>query len=236
MSINYLDRRKRARIPKPVLFVGLVCIAYPFLNYYNLTSYYSLPLSGFSILWSELNIVQKFLLFLPLVSGVGILLIQKFGYYSFLLNAGLLIFFNLYAIFRYPIARNWFSLIEVIIVSSICIYLLRKDISIPFLNQFSRGFRRARRKPVQIPIRIFILDDSLTFTTINLSYRGFSVSWENCPLEINSETKVQFSILEKKFDQSVGVVRKEGTLVAFAFRGLSSELKKSVKKFIRSKQ
>lgn len=229
MKLPIFERRRRERIPRAILFVGIICILYPFINIYHLTSYYGIPLKNLEMLLSRLNLMQKILLFLPVASGTGILLRSGWGYIVFLLNAFLLTGFNIYALKHFPIRRNVFSLLEVLSVTAVCLYLLRKDISFGFFRK-DGGFRRASRKEIPVEVEITGSGMSIRLLTEDLSRKGFSVKWEDCPLEINSETNVKIQLSEGLFSVRAGAVRKEGGTVGFAFRGISSEVRTAIRK------
>ncbi|HMY66914.1 MAG TPA: PilZ domain-containing protein, partial [Leptospiraceae bacterium] len=193
------------------------------------TSYYGIPLKNPEMLLSRLNWMQKFLLALPLLSGTGILLRSIWGYIVFLLNALLLTGFNIYALIHFPVRRNVFSLLEVILVTAVCLYLLRKNIGFGFIRR-EGGFRRASRKEIPVEVEIVGGGMSVRLLTEDLSRKGFSVKWENCPLEINSETNVRIQLSEGLFSVRAGAVRKDGSTVGFAFRGISSEVRTAIRK------
>ncbi|MCB1144569.1 MAG: hypothetical protein KDK54_20105, partial [Leptospiraceae bacterium] len=154
MNILRRERRKRERIPGAILFVGILCLFYPIINYLQFVYYFELNAKEFSSLMGRLNLIQKILLVFPFLSGIGLLTVSIYGFILFCINALLLIIFNIYAIAKYLIKNNWMALGETILVTGLFLFIIRKDIYIPFGKFSTRGFRYAKRKIIPRKLEI----------------------------------------------------------------------------------
>lgn len=187
-----LDRRKRYKRPISIILIGSLLILYPFINIYNLMKYYHYSYIETHKLFLTLNPVQLLLLFFPWVSGIGLLLVKKWGWYLFLLNSFSLIIFNFYAIYLQPVSYNYRSLAEGLAVFGFSVFFLRRDISAPYMKVYPRGWRYEKRKPVIIDIAI----DGKKTKTRDISSAGLYADWEGEVYELNTEVDV--SILSKE--------------------------------------
>jgi PilZ domain len=233
MNLIHVDRRKRLKRPLGILLVSALYFAYPFINYWHFVSHYNVSIHEISFIMSKLNSIQLILLFVPFIISFGLFFIQKWGWYTFLIHSFALISFNIYALYKYKVLKNYISLAEVVIVTAICIYFLRKDISAPYMKLYPRGFRGEKRKPIQIPITIYLEKGMLAKETRDLSLAGFYVDWENSNLEINSAVKVNFRSEKNIYELNAGVVRIDENGVGFAFRNVSDEVETSLRKNFR---
>ncbi|MCB1144545.1 MAG: PilZ domain-containing protein [Leptospiraceae bacterium] len=177
--------------------------------------------------------IQKILLVFPVFSGIGLLTVRSWGILLFCTNALLLIIFNMYAIVNYPIQKNWMSLVEVILVTTFSLYILRKDIYIPFGKFSKRGFRYAKRKIIPRKLEIVSKDKKWELETLDLSQRGFRVKIPNCSLGKNSEVLVRIEMNNRKYEVKAGVVRIANPIVGIAFREMPKELRNLLNKELR---
>ncbi|MBP7283043.1 MAG: PilZ domain-containing protein [Leptospiraceae bacterium] len=205
------------QVPKTILSAGVFLIFYPIVNLFGIAFYYK----NFSLdfLSKNISIVQFILIFFPVIIGIGLIRIQKWAWYSFLIYAILLIGFNFYGAIKNPVLFNYISILEVIVVSFLIAYFLRKDISSPYFKLYPRGWRGEKRKPIQKNLLI----DNISKTTRDFSEAGFYVDWDNPNLELNSEVTVEIKNGSDKQKFPAGVVRIDSNGVGFAFRRLTKE-------------
>lgn len=217
--LNNAERRTRVKKPISIFVVSFLLIVSPIYNYYlqllilnqgiNWTNIRSLRFTGIEITF----------LIIPVICGIGLYFIKKWAWYLFILYSGILILFNIYAVFVNPVNFNFYSLFESTIIFLSATYFLKKDISAPYLKMYPRGWRGERRKPIQIQLRI----NSEDHLTKDISDVGFYVDWKDVPFEINQEVFVEMETETDKRIFAAGVVRKDTNGAGFAFRRLSEE-------------
>jgi hypothetical protein len=224
------DRRMRLKRPLSILLVSGLCFLYPIINYWHFVNYYNVPLREFNFIMSKLNVMQIVLLFTPFIVAIGLYLVKKWGWYLFLIYSFFLISFNIYAIFKFKVLKNYLSLGEVVIVTILSIYFLRKDISAPYMKLYPRGFRGEKRTPIEVDIMLNMGSEKIQKKTRDLSQAGFYVDWEKCELTLNSSLQVSFSSKQRAYNVEVGVVRIDDMGVGFAFRNLTPSVERHLRK------
>lgn len=217
MNLTSTERRTRVKKPISLIIISLILILSPIYNLSLQLYIRNLPISFQSLSTVRFNTLEICFILLPVVCGIGLYLIKKWAWYLFILYSLVLIIFNAYISFKYPVKFNLYSLTESIFIFLIAAYFLKKDMSAPYLKMYPRGWRGEKRKPVQVAVSI----NGATKTTKDISEAGFYVDWKEVPFEINEEVQVQMELNQEKKIFRAGTVRKDENGVGFAFRGLS---------------
>jgi hypothetical protein len=249
------ERRKRIARPFRLTLFGTFFLSLPLINYIGIAIRNQYAIYEFSSIINEYRLFELVLLIIPLLVGIGILLVQKWGYYLFISYSAILIFYNSLLLLLEPKPYNINSFIQTIIIFSAVFYFLKKEVSSPFLfrplevgwkpyyqkkvNQMfsiTEGFRRSKRKPIKIEIFI----DTIKLKTIDFSEGGFYAQTNQFPFSINEEVKLKFKLDQKDFSLKGGVVRIDEIQsnqsskplqykVGIAFRNLTKEEIKELK-------
>jgi hypothetical protein len=226
------DRRKRISRPIPILVFGIVFLLLPLVNFVNFAYQLEVPPTEFRFILKNIEPFALLLSFFPIVVGVGILMVKKWGWWCFLLYSIVVILYNILVLVSEPnqISDNIITLVQSVIGFSAMFYFLKPDIAAPYMNVDSRGWRFQKRKPIEIKVKV----NSISVNSNDLTSTGLYVDWKNADLELNQEVNVEFTFGDNKFQNKAGVVRIEETGVGLAFRGADrkviSELRKWVEK------
>ena len=219
------NKRKRYLLPTEILIVSILLILLPFLDYFLICWQLKLRLT-------EINFFLKFygkwnflVMLMPIPIGIGLIAMRKEAWYALIAYGIFIIFFNLYYLIKIPVQYNIFSLLFSIAVFSFMVYYTRKDIAAPYIKDYKRGWRLAKRKP----IRLKVIVNGKDKTTRDISPRGFFAETTNSNYKLNEEVKVH---LNTKFGVErilrAGVVRIDTHGVGFAFRGEEIDLEEFV--------
>jgi hypothetical protein len=242
-------KRKRIHRPNTLIAFGIFFLILPFLNYIGIAIRFKHMLIEFSNIMGELYSLEMILLVIPVFVGVGILLVQTWGWWLFIFYAILLTLHNSITIFHDPAVYNLNSLIQTVIAFAAIYYFLKKEVSAPYLfrpkdnlvlsnilenygNMFNipNGWRRAKRRNAEIRINL----SNHALVTKNLSSSGFYADWIDPPFQPNDAVQIDFKINDKSYDLKGGVVRVDETGIGIAFRDLTKEMKKSLESSIIS--
>lgn len=222
-------RRKRISRPFRLIIFGIAFLIFPFLNYFGTVYSHRLHWYEFSLIIKNLKMIEIFLILFSFVVGIGILMVKRWGFRSFVLYSLLLILYNIKIIYYNPVFYNINALIQTLIAFSAIAYFLQKDISAPYFKNYPRGWRFQKRNPIQIDIEI---NNSL-FRTRDISPRGFYVDFPNCIFETEKEVDVRLFIENIELNFKAGVVRVDENGAGFAFRGLTGVQIKLLKRKFR---
>ena len=77
-------KRKRIHRPKTLIFFGIFFLILPFINYIGIAIRFKHRLVEIANILGELHSLEMILLAIPVFVGIGILLVQTWGYYLFL--------------------------------------------------------------------------------------------------------------------------------------------------------
>jgi hypothetical protein len=225
-EFNYFnERRKRLHVPKSIFFLSLFLLFLPILNIIYLGVNSNLDLVNYIKIPLKLPIISNFILFFPVVIGILLLTGKKIGWYFFLIYTIGLIFQNIYSIILYPSIQNSGSLFRTIFWFGLCIFICSKDISVPFMKIYPRGWRGEKRQQVKIPITI----DNIDYLTEDASIKGVYIKCENFPYQVSDSVNLKIVTKEKIIELCSGVVRKDNNGVGLAFRGVGKEDIQSLK-------
>lgn len=232
--INYFGYIYQFKIPiKSILAVpiseyGLIFFILPIVNYFNFAFQIQVPIHDVSTVVKIIDVFALILSVVPFVFAIGILLVKRWGWFMFLGYSLLVLFFNTVVLFYDPTDLNIFTLVQCIIGFTAIFYFLKPDISTPYMKMYGRGWRYQKRKPVEVELMI----DMHKLKTKDISATGFYVEWSECPLSLNQEVDILFSIENQKLSVKAGVVRLDSEGAGFAFRYLDNQSKLTLKKLI----
>ncbi len=213
------NRRQRMKRPKTLLFFGVLFIILPLLNYLGLAFRFNLSLFQVKAILREIGKIEIILLLFPVLVGIGLILVKKWGWWLFLFYSITLILNNTITLIKDYHMYNIGALVQTVLAFAAIFYFLKKDISAPYMKMYPRGWRLEKRNPIQIQVRI----NSIDKVTKDISDAGFYVDWIDCPFEINEEVRVEIETDVDKRYFSAGIVRKDEAGTGFAFRQLSAD-------------
>ncbi|MEM7181498.1 MAG: PilZ domain-containing protein [Spirochaetota bacterium] len=205
------ERRRRFQRPKRITVIGFFLMIEPFLQIVGVSMYKDVSVAA---LLQEQFPVWLFFVFVPVISGYGLLHIQKWAWYLFAFYSIFLTVFNSYALILQQTGYNYFALVETFLSFIIIFYLIQDDISAPYFKMYPRGFRGQMRRPIRSNVEI----NGIHKITKDRSETGFYVDWENADLELNEEVEVFFPDDETPLIRKAGVVRIDEAGVGIAFR------------------
>ena len=226
------NRRKRMSRPPAMIVFGTLLIALPFLNYGWFTLQYGIPpILVKPAFQAIMNHEPFFLVLFPLSvgAGAGLIAVQKWGWYAFLVYAILLIPHNAVVALQSSKSTNWSILVTSIIAFAAAFYFLKKDIRAPFLNMSPRGWRWQNRSPLQIPVII----NGKEGLTLDFSPTGMYVELDDTLLEASDPVTVQLYLRGRLREIAGGIVRVDDNGVGVAFRDLDAEAKELIAEICR---
>ena len=208
------ERRRRLKKPLILTTIGVVFLFLPVFNVIFNSIYYSIPLNESLLTFSTFGII---LLLLSPIIGVGILQVQKWGWYAFVMYNFLVIGFNFYTILNRGNIYTYSIFFQSISFFIVIGYFLLRDISAPYFSLIQRGFRSEKRKELQIDVKI----DGNIYKTKNISNLGLLVEWPYCTK--NPGDEIEIEILGNTTDlnstsRKAGIVRLIDIDVGIAFR------------------
>ena len=226
---EFKKRRRLAR-PKPLVLFGVLFLFLPLINYFIISYQMQIPFTYPKLLLSGLRPMQLGLLFAPIIVGIGLLSVEKWGYFVFLVYSGILILHNLVVVLQNPVLYNLGAVAQTLFGTTAILYFIRKDISAPYMKMYPRGWRLEKRKPIGIEIAIF----EKKMKTRDVSVTGFYVDWTDCPYNINDDVLVIFEIAKEKFRLEAGIVRIDDEGVGIALRDMDAETEKRLENSVNS--
>lgn len=250
MDINHKwKRRKRIHRPRTLIFFGTFFLILPLINYIGIAIRFKHRLVEFSNIFSELHSLEIILLCIPIFVGIGILMVQTWGYYLFIFYASTLTIHNTITLFRDPAIYNYNSLFQTILIFGAIYYFLKKEVSAPYLFRpnedivisnilenyrsilyIPNGWRRSVRKQIEITVNV----SNHSLVTKNFSLSGFYADWIDPALNPSEEVQLEFNIQNQKYSLKGGVVRVDENGVGIAFRNMTKEVKRSLQLSLNS--
>ncbi len=122
--------------PKTLVLFGLLFLIFPIINYLNLSFQYGIKFYNIPLFIKIVGLIPFILMVTPLLIGIGLLKIKKWGFWLFLFYSPLLIAYNLYVTIKYPEGFNVFAFIQAVVGTMAVFYFLRKDISAPYMRMY----------------------------------------------------------------------------------------------------
>ncbi|MCZ8341919.1 MAG: PilZ domain-containing protein [Leptospira sp.] len=176
--------------PLPVLFVAILFLVIPILNFYGTAAIYDLRQQNISAVFSRLTTLQYILSGISLLIAYGLLAKKKFGYFLFLCFGFILVTYNVWMIVWVSIGKKifvagmriqtadilWNSGITIFFLGVI-FYFLRREVSAPYLSPETRGWRGQYRETHPIPVHWTNKDGETEgdTQTINVSESGILI-------------------------------------------------------------
>lgn len=210
------DRRRRIRRPPALTLFGLAFLLMPVANYIAVAMHMQLSPMDFMTVFARMNPMELLLLFGAIPVGLGLLLVKKWGWWMFLIYSILLISHNAVVFALQPFAGNLGALLLALFGMSAAAYVLRNDISAPYVKMYPRGWRLQRRKPLVFEI----VANDIMRRTKDAHERGVYIEWPDCSLEPGSEVQLAFRLNDNRYDLNGGVVRTDPNGVGVAFRDM----------------
>lgn len=228
MNLFKKERRERLKRPKTLLFFGILFLFLPLINYLYIANQLELNYKEISVVLKSIDYFALFLLLLPIFVGIGILSVQKWGWWLFLLYSILLIIYDIYALTLSPTYFNIGVLLRSIVGIFAIIYFTRKDISAPYFKMYPRGWRGEKRKPIEMEIKI----DEKELITKDISLSGFYIGLKDSDYSINQKLDIILNLEKNPIQLKGGVVRIDKNGIGIAFRNLNSKNKEILKEIL----
>lgn len=161
------------------------------------------------------------------VLGFGLWKIRKWAWYGLMIYTGLLWVYNAYALILFPHIQNLGVLVTSILLLSIALYFLRRDIAAPYLKMYPRGWRLQKRSPIVVPVTV----DHYVTRTRDISESGAYLDWPANEKEIGQLLSANFS----GFGQlNVKCVRKDPDGIGLLFKPADRWERKRIREWVRS--
>lgn len=193
------------------------------MNYYSISAQTGIEFFQFKEIFSKLNFLEIFLLFASIPVGFGLLLVKRWGWFSFILYSTLLISYNLFGLIQSKEIFDLAVLGRTVLGTLVVLYFCRKDISAPYFKMYPRGWRFQKRKPIELDVVI----DNKNYKTKDISGTGVYVETDLNP-ELNTELKLSLKLPNEVLDLTAGVVRIDSEGIGLAFRNLNPSTKKNL--------
>jgi hypothetical protein len=212
------------------IFVAFFFIL-PFIHYTSLAIKTNRSVFNVFIVFSEINPVMSFIILMPFVIGGAFYTNKRWAWILLTEYSVLLLCFTLFATIYHNDLYNITELLLFAVLFAFILLLNRENVKVAYQKDFMsipRGWRNARRYKLKLPVEIF----SNSYITEDISLTGLSICdpFQNIPL--NSEIKVTVNFPEEVLEVTTGLARKTETISGFAFRNLSAEEKRRIKKII----
>jgi hypothetical protein len=225
------ERRRRIRRPLTLTLFGLAFACMPPVNYIAIAYRLQLPVTALSAVFASLNYYEIALLFAALPVGLGLLLVKKWGWWLFLLYSIALIAYNATIFILQPFAGNLGALILALFGMAAMAYIMRNDISAPYIKMYPRGWRLQKRKPLVFEIAV----DGIVRRTRDAHERGVYVDWPDCRLEPGTAVDLGFRLNANRYNLQGGIVRTDPDGVGIAFRDLDPNTQVSLRHDLRNR-
>ena len=228
--LPYPERRRRIRRPISLVLVGFLMLALPIINYLNIAFVLHLPLHVDELIFGTLEPYEVVLLLAPIPVGIGLLLVKRWGWWLFLIFSLAMILYNAVVFAVRPAMENLGALILAVFGLAALAYVLRPDISAPYMKMYPRGWRGQKRRPISARIQV----DGQELETLDVSVRGVYVRWSGCDREPGEATRVVLNLGDENFELDAGIVRVDRLGAGLAFRNLDASMLRRLQKALRS--
>ncbi|MCR9145019.1 MAG: PilZ domain-containing protein [bacterium] len=210
------ERRRRVRRPLTLTLFGIAFLLMPLINYVAIALRAGIPVSDVAGVFARLNLFEIVLLFGSVPVAIGLLLVKKWGWWTFLAYACALIVYNATVFALQPFAGNLGAVLLALFGMLAVAYIMRNDISAPYIKMYPRGWRLQKRKPLVFEI----VADDIMRRTKDAHERGVYIEWPECSLEPGAEVTLAFRLNDNRYDLTGGVVRTDPEGVGVAFRDI----------------
>lgn len=228
-----MSQERRHRYNKPFLITLFSSLLLVMLvsNYLGMLIKYDLPFYKIHVLVSRARLAEIILLSSCLLSGIGLFMVTRWGWWVFIFSGFLFIIHNLYWFLKVPATFTPGPVIQTTFIILSLLYFVKVDVFTPYMMINRRGWRRLKRYSVGIYVKI----NNEIHLLQNLSIGGFYVLWPDCNLTLNQEISVYFKLEGKEFSCRAGVasiVPNHGA--GIAFRGTDRTFRSNLRSAIRS--
>lgn len=224
-SKPHSPRRRRYDRPWSLWVFGLALLVSPIVNFIAIARHYGLAITSIGEALSKVSPISAALLIVPIPIAIGILFIQRWAWWMFLIYASALILHNLYALAVNASTFNTQALGGAAFGTAAMIYFLRRDVFAPFLHTGKRGWRRANRKSVVLDILV----NGTPLRSRDISLTGVFVEWDDCPHALNTGVNVVLQFPSGAIELNAGIVHVSAKGAGIAFRGVSNEARARLK-------
>jgi len=224
-KFSFFERRRRIRRPRPLLLFGSVFLILPFVNYLVIAEELLIPPSSFFFLLSKIDMMARVLLFAPILVGLGLLLVKRWGWYLFLAFSLVLIIRNIFVLLQSPGFYNVWALGLTAIGLAAVFYFVRKDVSAPYMKMYPRGWRLQKRKPVELEVIV----DGIRRKGLDAGDAGVYVEWLECYRDPGEEVQLTLRLNGEELSCRAGIVRTDESGVGIAYRGISRDFSRKVR-------
>lgn len=224
------DRRRRLAPPLLVTAVAIGFLLLPVANYVAHAIARGIPLGAVGRVIATFSGVAKVLWLTPIVVGIGLFTVSRWGYWAFLAYGVALVLYDAILLVRAPSVFNFGAIVQTVLVLGALTYFLRRDIYEPFLAPERRGFRRHARQRVALTGRI----DGVERRLVDLSAGGCLVEWPDCSRLPGGSVQLDLTFDEETLSLSCGVVRIDGNRVGLAFRNTDPDLRRRLRTMLRT--
>ncbi len=230
--LPFYERRKRVKRPVSLNVFGLLfLIVLPIYNYLGLAWRHGFEPAQPLLVFQHLNLVELVLLFLPILVGIGMLMVRNWGWWLFLIFSAGIISYDLYVFFSWPVVANAGALIQALLLAGAMFYFLRRDIAAPYMKMYPRGWRFQKRRPISVPVLV----NGLRMITRDISPGGLYIKWPDVDLAPGSPVALEFKLGETNFKIAGGIASvTPGHGAGIAFREPTSEVLRELEQAIDS--
>ncbi|RJR41797.1 MAG: PilZ domain-containing protein [Desulfobacteraceae bacterium] len=224
--------------PLSIIIISLIYILEPIGNILQAALVNDMPVWGESGIMSHLVWSDWLILSLFPVTGFGIYMVKKWGWYLFVAFSATLIVYNVYVYSINPNYELETVLLFIAVVTFMSAFFLRRHVYAPYFNPRLRWWESAARYRVGLKTQILTDQGVQTSTTVDISETG-------CFLRTRAELKEGSLVMLKIHCRGVEIgclgriVRKSTEKEAahgygMMFQGLPKETKKTLKLLIFS--
>ncbi len=224
------ERRTRVKKPPVLVILSLLIISLSVINYAGLSFKYGIPMHWIHQIYFMASVKEILFLILSIISGFGLLVVHRWGWYAFLISSVFFLIHNAYYMLIYPSNIQPGPVFQSLLILTAVVYFLQKDVYSPYLWMRRAGWRYYRRYSVSLPMEI----NGQHYLTKNMSGGGALLSWNDCDLEPGTGVNAVFSLCGITYRCEAGIVAADDTFgTGIAFRGFTRSQKNSIDKLLR---
>lgn len=154
---------------------GFFLLLLPGIQYVAVARMLHIDPAFYKLILGSLSPIELFLLFFPIIAGIGLLSVTRWGWYAAMGYALLLTLYNAFLLLAQP---GWLQLVfsvQTAAGSLLLYYLFSPDTMAPFFAHSVRGFRAGRRRTTEGLVTL----DGESRTATNISSHGAYVQTES---------------------------------------------------------
>jgi hypothetical protein len=143
------------------------------------------------------------MIFFPLLVGIGLLTVSRWGWWLFVVYAPALCLYSIYVLIRRPVLFNVGALAQTVIAFAAIRYFLRRDIYAPYLADAPRGWRGKTRLSRSLDVTV----DGKSLKTRDVSELGCYLLWPASGKASGDAIKVHVSMGGREVELAGTVAR-----------------------------